>query len=254
MVRWFILWLSLGTVCVAADLGKEIAERHAQRAGGRVRELKSLYAEGRTLMQGEVVDFKFWAARPNQLRIESTSPARKVVQLFDGQHEPLIQHSDVEGGRPLRMSAAERKDFIANADFDGPLMDYALKGNSVDYAGSDEVAGRPAAKLLVMSPQDEVLFLWIDNETSEIVKRSVFRIIRDRRFTVDTFFSDFRPVAGTQQPFRVETKIGDQSLYLMVIARLEGNSSAVTAERFAVPKDWPKLPLEFRIPASGESR
>lgn len=237
--------LLLPSVGFAATIGHEIAERHARRADGRVRELKSLYAEGRTLMQGEVIEFKLWAASPNRLRIESSSPKRRILQVFDGRHEPLIQHSDVEAGRPLRMSSADRKDFIANADFDGPLMDFALKGNTVDFAGRDLVNGLPTDKLLVMSPQDDVLFVWVDRETSEIVKRSVFRIVRDQRISVDTYFTDFRPVVGTMQPFRVETKVGDKTIYLMVISQMEGNSSEVTPDKFAVPADWPVLPIEY---------
>ncbi|MBA3849186.1 MAG: hypothetical protein C0502_04220 [Opitutus sp.] len=248
MLRCSVLFLVLSAVCAAADLGREIAGKHAQRPG--VRELRSLYAEGRTLIKGETIDFKMWAERPNCLRVESLSPLRKVVQIYDGRHEPVIRHSNVEGGRPLRMSPGERKDFIANADFDGPLMDHALKGFTVDYAGSDTVGGRPANKLLVMSPHDDVLFLWLDEESAEVVKRSVFRIAHEQRLTVDTFFSDFREVAGTLQPHRIETKIGDNTLYLMIIERMEGNSSEVTAGSFAVPENWPMLPVELKVPPS----
>jgi len=248
VLRLFLV-LCLSTVLVSAtELGREIAKRHEERAGGRVRDLQSLYAEGRTMIQGEVIEFKLWAARPNLLRVESTSPSRKVTQVFDGKHEPVITHSDVEGGRPLRMSPAERKDFIANADFDGPLMDHAAKGYSVDYAGTDLVADRPADKLLVMSPHDDVLFLWVDARTAEVVKRSVFRIVREQRLTMDTYFGDFREVAGTLQPHRVETKVGERTVYLMVVARMEGNSPQVTAERFAAPEGWPALAVELKAP------
>jgi outer membrane lipoprotein-sorting protein len=250
MFRSLVVFLSLAAVAAAADLGREIAEKHARRSDGRARELRSLYAEGRTLIKGEVVEFKMWAERPNRLRIESTSPVRKVVQVYDGRHEPAIYHSDLRGGQALLMSAGERRDFIANADFDGPLMDYAAKGFTVDYAGSDPIAGRPADKLLVMSPRDDVLFLWVDEETGEIVKRSVFRTTQERRFTVDTFFSDFRLVAGTRQPHRVETKVGDTTLYLMIIVRMEGNSPEVTAKQFEVPANWPLLPIEFKSGAA----
>ncbi|MBA4138133.1 MAG: hypothetical protein C0518_12525 [Opitutus sp.] len=253
-----MLFLAATAVGAAQDLGREIAEKHARRSDGRTRDLRSLYAEGRTLIKGEVVGFKMWAERPNRLRVESTSPVRKVVQVYDGRHEPVIYHSDVENGRPLRMAGEERKDFITNADFDGPLMDYAVKGFTVDYAGSDPIRGRPADKLLVMSARDDVLFLWVDEETGEIVKRSVFRTTQERRFTVDTFFSDFREVAGTRQPHRVETKIGEVSLYVMLISRMEGNSPEVTPKQFEVPANWPMLPVEFKTDftprATGDSR
>jgi hypothetical protein len=235
----------------ADDVGHEIARQHAARGGGKYREAHSLYAEGRTLIGGEVIDVKMWAERPNRLRVESAFGRRKVTQVYDGRHEPVIYHSEVENGRPMRMTAGERKDFIANADYDGPLVDFAAKGYSVDYAGEDAINGRPARKLLMMGADGEVFFLWIDAESAEAVKRSVFRMVGERRATVDTFFADFRAVSGALQPHRIETKVGEKTLYLMLLSLIESDSPEVTPERFKVPDDWPALPVEFRSGAAG---
>jgi outer membrane lipoprotein-sorting protein len=241
---WLCLFLTVPVL--ASDLGREVAEKHARRAGGAAAALQSLYAEGRTLIAGEVVEFKLWSARPNQLRIESLSAQHKIVQVFDGTHEPVIEHSGIEGGRALRMADAERAEFVVNADFDGPLVNFAQKGFDVDFAGVESVGGRPATKLLLMSAREEVMFLWVDQENGEIVKRSVFRVAQGKRVAVDTYFSDFRPVAGTLQPHRVEMKSGEATLYLMVVARMEGNSATVTPAQFAVPPNWPLLGSKFR--------
>jgi hypothetical protein len=245
--RFFALVVLLIAPFVRADeVGHEIARQHAQRAGAKSRDLRSLYAEGRTLIGGEVIDVRMWAERPNRLRVESSFGNRKVTQVYDGRHEPVIYHSQTENGRPLRMTASERKDFIANADFDGPLVDFALKGYSIDYAGEDSIAGRAARKLLVMSGDGDVFFVWLDAENFEMVKRSVFRIVGERRATVDTFFGDFREVRGSLQPHRIETKVGEKTLYLMMLSAMEGDSPKVTAEVFKVPDDWPLLPVEFK--------
>lgn len=242
-----LLLLLLAAVPARADeMGHEIARRHAERGGAKYRALRSLYAEGRTLIGREIIEVRMWAERPNRLRVESAAGARKVTQVYDGRHEPVIYHTEVEGGRPMRMSAGERKDFIANADFDGPLVDFAVKGYSVDYAGEEAVAGRPAKKLLLMSAQGDVFFLWLDVETAEIVKRGVFRTAGDRRVLVETFFGDFRPVGEVLQPHRIETKAGSNALYLMLLARMEADSARVTADLFAVPEGWPLLPVEFK--------
>lgn len=234
----------------ADDVGHEIARQHAQRGGGKFRALHSLYAEGRTLIGGEVIDVKMWAERPNRLRVESSFRQRNVTQICDGQHEPVIYHTEVEGGRPMRMTAGERKDFVANADFDGPLVDFAQKGYSVDYAGEETIGGRAARKLLVMGPDGDVFFVWLDVENAEMVKRSVFRMVGERRATVDTFFGDFREVNGTLQPHRIETKVGEKTLYLMLISRMEGDSAKVTEERFKLPDGWPLRTIEFKSGAA----
>lgn len=245
-----VVILLIAPLARADDVGHEIARQHAQRAGAKFRELRSLYAEGRTLIGGEVIDVRMWAERPNRLRVESSFGRRQVTQIYDGRHEPVISHSEVEGGRPMRMTAGERKDFIANADFDGPLVDFAVKGYSVDYAGEETIQGRPARKLLVMSGDGDVFFVWLDAENAEMVKRSVFRMVGDRRATVDTFFGDFREVQGALQPHRIETKVGEKTLYLMVLSSMEADSTKVTAERFKVPEDWPLMSVEFKSGAA----
>lgn len=252
MLRRLLALISLlaAPLAWADDVGHEIARQHAQRAGAKYRELRSLYAEGRTLIAGEVIDVRLWAERPNRLRVESSFGARKVTQVFDGRHEPVIYHSQVENGRPMRMSPGERKDFIANADFDGPLVDFALKGYSVDYAGEDTINGRAARKLLVMNSEGDVSFMWLDAESAEMVKRSVFRMVGERRATVDTFFGDFRDVKASLQPHRIETKVGEKTLYLMLLSSMEGDSAKVTPDLFQMPEGWPLLSVEFRSGAA----
>lgn len=252
MVRPIFLLLGLTAAVLAgrADpVGHEIAQKHAARGGGKYRAVKSLFIEGKTLIGGEIVDIRMWAERPNKLRVESSTGARKVTQIYDGRHEPVITHSEVENGRPMRMSAGERKEFIANADFDGPLVDFAAKGYSVDYAGEEAVGGQPAKKLLVMNAQGDVFFLWVDAKTFETVKRGVFRTANDKRVLIETTFGDFREVAGSLQPHRIETKVGTRSLYLMVLTRMVANVTN-PPELFAVPDKWPLLPVEFKSETS----
>lgn len=244
--RLLLLLACLSAALLRADeTGEAIARQHAERAGGRLAQLRGLYAEGRTLIKGEVVAIRLWAERPNRLRVESFNEQRKVVQCFDGALEPWLSHSDAAAGAPQRMALADRKDFLSNADFDGPLVDHRAKGYEVEYAGAEVVAGRPAKKILVMNQANDVFFLWIDDETHEILRRAVYRMNRGQRILVDTFFSDFREVGGVLQPHRIETKVGENTLYLMVISQMVPNPT-IAADLFAAPKGWPALTPEDR--------
>jgi len=217
-----------------AQLGPEIARRHAERAGGKLAALKTLRAEGRTFIGSEMVPFTLLAERPTRLRVESFSPLRRVIQGYDGLQPPWISHSEFNGGAVRPMPAPDAKDFITNADFDGPLVDYAAKGYTVDYAGEDVIESRRAFKLLVMSRTDDIFFLWVDAENHEVVKRAVFRTSKQERMTIETLFKDFRPVAGVMQPHRIETAANGRLLYVMVIDRMEPNVT-VAPEKFTQP-------------------
>jgi outer membrane lipoprotein-sorting protein len=243
------------TACLAParadELGVEVARKHAERAGAKLAALKSYFAEGRTLINGEVVQFQLWAARPNRLRVESFTAGRRVVQCFDGRHEPWIAHTAVAHGNPEPMAPADAKDFVANSDFDDPLVDSAAKGYTVDYAGEEEVEGQKAAKLLVMSATNDVLFIWVDNASHEIVKRSFFRIDKNGdRQVVDTYFGDFRDIGGVLQPHRVETRVGAATLYLMVTSHMDANSPLVTDATFTPPPGW----MDYQPPKANSSK
>ncbi|MDB6165188.1 MAG: hypothetical protein JWQ83_328 [Lacunisphaera sp.] len=239
MRRLFPFIFLMAGVIAHAQLGHEIARKHAERAGDKLAALTSLRAEGRTFINAEVIPFTLVAQRPNRLRVESFTPLRRVVQGFDGTGKPWISHTEVKGGTPLDMSAGEAKDFISNADFDGPLVNFADKGYSVDYAGEEPVDGRKAFKLLVMNRGDDIFFLWVDAESYEIVKRTVYRTFNGQRVAMDTRFKDFREVGGVPQPFRIETMANGRTLYVMLMDKMVPNPAAVSPETFARPKVAP---------------
>jgi hypothetical protein len=233
----FLILLGAAVIATAApaQLGPEIARKHAGRAGEKLAALTALRAEGRMFVGGEMIAFVSLAQRPNRLRVESFTPLRRVVQGYDGVNPPWIAHTELKGGSPQDMSRAETKDFIGNADFDGPLVNYAEKNYSVDFAGEEPVGGKPAYKLLMMSKGEDIFFLWVDAQSYEVVKRSVFRVFNNQRMAVDTFFEDFREVGGVLQPFRIETVAHSRTLYVMIVDRMEANPSPIPPESFARP-------------------
>lgn len=239
--RRIICLVALLTLAVSgqAQLGHEIARKHAARAGEKLAALTALRVEGRTFINTEVVPFTLVAQRPNRLRVESFTPLRRVVQVYDGEHPPWISHSEAKGGLAQDMSAGDAKEFIANADFDGPLVDFAAKGYSVDYAGEEKIDGRTAYKLLLMSKTDDIFFLCVDAENHEVLKRTAYRVSGEKRTAVDTFFKDFREVGGVLQPHRIETVANGRTLYIMLVDRMEPNPPVIPPETFARPPARP---------------
>jgi hypothetical protein len=224
----------LASLQAHAQLGPEIAKQHAERAGGRLEALRTLRTEGRIFIAGEMTQITTLAERPNRLRVDSFTPRRHVVQACDGVAPPWISHTDTREGAATPMAPSDAADFIANADFDGPLVNFAAKGYSVDYAGEETVDGRRAFKLLMMSKRDEIFFLWVDAGNHEIVKRVVYRTTNGKRVAIETRFKDFRPILGVLQPHRVETSADGELLYAMIIDRMEGNV-AVKEGTFTAP-------------------
>ncbi len=240
-MRWLLHFVTLLVlaVIVCAQTGADIAQRHAERAGEQLGKLTAYRAEGRTFIGNNEVPFTMWAQRPDQLRIESSTPGRRLVQVYDGVHPPWTSHSEAAGGAAQLMTGAEAREFIANADFDDPLVNFAAKGFSVDYAGSDEVDGHTAHKLLVMSKSDDISFLWVDTETNEIVRRMTYRTVQEQRAVIDTYFRDFQPVEGVKFPRKIEARTNGRIIYTTLIDQMEPNPEKWPADLFEHPGGWP---------------
>ncbi|MDE3052693.1 MAG: hypothetical protein KGJ70_02325, partial [Gemmatimonadota bacterium] len=88
--------------------------------------------------------------RPLHVRTTLHLGAGTIVQASDGRTtwtvNPLAGDSV-----PTVMTGGAAQNVEAGADYDGPLVDYAAKGNRVTYAGRDTADGRPAFVLDVVT-------------------------------------------------------------------------------------------------------
>jgi hypothetical protein len=130
-----------------------------------------------------------------------------MVQAYDG---VTAAWGMPVGGAPALMSRGEAREFIAGADFDGPLVDAAAKGYAVTYVGEAEVEGRQCLQLMLAARDLELIELLVDAESYMVLKRISARPELPDTAKLETFFSDYRPVGGVMVPFRVMTFEGER--------------------------------------------
>ena len=216
-VRLFIaisLVLAAGCPAALAAPGRteaDILRIHREALGGTaaIGSLRALRAEGVTKLDAGEVEFALWAARPAKLRLESRVDGQTMVQSYDGVTAAWGMPKD---GRPALLAPGEAREFIAGADFDGPLVDPASKGYAVTYAGEVEVEGRQCLHLMLAARDLELIELFVDAETYMVLKRIAARPEVPDAAKLETFFSDYRPVAGVMMPFRVTTFEGERKV------------------------------------------
>ena len=86
------------------------------------------------------------------------------VQAYDGSTGWQVQPF---GGRkdPQLMGEDDLRDLLIDSDFDGPLVDYKEKGNTVEYLGHDVVDGDDALRLKVTLKNGDILYYYLDPDT-----------------------------------------------------------------------------------------
>jgi hypothetical protein len=232
--------IALGASSATASYVEDVAQVQLEAAGGHAAHtaLRSLRARGVTRISGQELPFILNAARPRNVRIETIGATGTLVSAFDGVHAPWQKRDLV--GAPTRFARGTEDDFVAEAEFDSLFYDRKARGIELEEAGDAEVNGRPCMRLLATVRLTEAYTLYLDKETMMMVRRDQRKIQAGRTVVVETYYSDFRPVAGVMLPFRIRVQVGHKIASDTEITEMIANSE--TPPDFFNPPvaGWPR--------------
>jgi outer membrane lipoprotein-sorting protein len=234
-------WRSMQTLTlngkIEAGSGDSVARSEhiarAGRAGNKGR--RTQVAQGELAKQVQL-PFVLEIKRPYKSRLEIEFAGKTAVQVYDGTSgwkvRPFLNRNEVEA-----FTADEAKTQASQPGFDGPLIDYAAKGATVELAGVEPVEGRNAYNLKVTTKSGQVQHVWIDTQTFLDVKvEGAPRQMDGRMRTVWVYQRDFRPVQGLMIPFVLETAVdGSRETHKMIIEKAALNPKLDDA-LFAKPR------------------
>jgi hypothetical protein len=151
--------------------------------------------------------FKMELKRTRKLRIELEFKGQTAVQVYDGANgwtlRPFLNRTDYEP-----YSAEQAKAASDQSDLDGPLVDYAAKGNAIELAGMEKVDNHDNYKLKVTLKNGYSFHVWIDAQTFlETKMEGTPRRLDGAYRPVEIYMRDYRQVNGVLIPFVLETRV-----------------------------------------------
>ncbi len=190
--------------------------------------------------------------RPNLVREEFALQGMVGVNAYDGKTgwkiEPWQGKKDAE---PL--GEEELKSIVEDSDFDGPLVDYKAKGNTVEYVGTDSVEGTDAFKLKVTLKSGDVQYYFIDSDDYVPIKIDTKRFVRGEEREYETIVGDYKAAGGWYLPRSFESNAkGSQNKTKVTIDAIEINVP-IADSRFAQPAPGTKQAPSAPAPAAGKA-
>jgi outer membrane lipoprotein-sorting protein len=209
----------------------QIVDRNVAARGGANawRSVTSLTLSGQMDAGGQQetkLPYVLTMKRPHKTRLELRFQDQTAVQVFDGAQgwkwRPYLGRNEVEP-----FSAAEAKSAAAIAELDGPLVDYAKKGTTIEFKGMDKVEGNPAYKLKLTMKDGSAKQLWIDAKTFLDVKiEGEPRRMDGKMRNVFVYSRDFRKEAGLTVPHVLETAVeGITQTHKMTVDKVAVNAA-----------------------------
>jgi hypothetical protein len=233
-----VLLFTASACMIRADRAEELAQVHVEAIGGmkRIEALKALRATGHVMGGSGQVRFTMLAARPACVRIETDRLGRTLVQGSDGVEPAWEFDTGTWPPKYREMNASVARTFVADAEFDDPLVAQKARGYTLDYAGEMVVEGRKLHRILVTRKLMDTFSVLLDDETFLIVMRVEQReTAGGRRMHVVTHYADFRPVAGVLLPHTITVTVEGSAKHQTKIGSIEANPS-IEEGSFSRPK------------------
>jgi outer membrane lipoprotein-sorting protein len=169
------------------------------------------------------------------MRVEFTIQGMTGIQAYDGTTGwmvmPFMGKKD-----PEAMSGDMLKEVKDQADFDGPFIDYAKKGNKVELLGKEKVEGTDAYKIKLTQKDASETIVYIDAESFLEIKMEAKRKMQGQEIEGETILGNYKEVEGMLFPFSIENKAkGQPGGQTITIDKVELNPTLADS-LFAMPK------------------
>ena len=226
------------SIFAGAQTADELVNKNIQAKGGidKIKAIHSVRMTGKlTGGGGFTASFGQENQRPNLVRETFSLQGMTAVTAYDGatgwQIQPFGGHKD-----PECMGEDDLKDLLLDADFDGPLVDYKEKGNTVEFLGHDVVDGDDALRLKVTLKNGDIVYYYLDPDTFLEIRKEVQEFIRGSVRESVTDLGSYKPVAGVMFPFSIaQGSKANPGTQTTTIQKIEVNVPINPAD-FAVPK------------------
>ena len=224
----FVMLMSfMVTMQASAQTADEIINKHIEASGGmeKLKSMQTVKATGKMTGPGGMeAPFVMIKKRPDKLRIEFIVQGMTGITAYDGKSAwalmPFMGSKD-----PQKMTEDQTKDIMEEADFDGPLVEYKQKENSVEYNGKEDVEGTECHKMKLTLKDGRVRYLYFDPESYLLVKTTSVIKREGVEASVDTYFGDYKEVNGMMVPHSIENKAKEGPSQQFTTEKYEWNAS-----------------------------
>jgi hypothetical protein len=238
-----MLWRALPGLLAAAVLAlpagaqtvDEVLAKSFEARGGldRLKAIQTIRVTGRMSMGPTEAPMVIERKRPGSFRAELTVQGALVVQAWDGAIAWGI--SPMGSGQPEVLPAEAAEAMAEEADVDGPLVDYRIKGHRVTLLGQERLEGGDAYKIEVRKKGGTVEYHFLDARSYLPVRIEGRRTIRGTLIEGESILRDYREAGGVLWPYSIRSGAqGHPEKQVLTVDKVEVDP-ALDDERFRMP-------------------
>ena len=153
------------------------------------------------------VDMKLYYLYPDRFRQDLKLPQGEMAYVYDGSAAYAITPMGIQPLPPQMLNTFKDSVFRANVSL---LRTLSQNDIPIQYAGTEDVQGKPASVLLVPQPSGTTLKLFISDETGYVVKHAYRETSQGVTANLETLMGDYRDVDGVKIAYHIVQNVNGQ--------------------------------------------
>ena len=238
--------LRVGLLAVASALSvsmlhaqtvDELVNKHITAMGGKEKlsSIKSLYTEYDMEIMGNSAAGTTYILNGKGYRNDVDFNGQKITQVITDKGGWGVNPMMGQSG-PTAMPADQVKMAQGQLDVGGPLFNYAVKGNSLELAGTEDLNGVKTYKLKMKNKDGVEGTIWLDPTTYYIVKSTNKAKVEGQEIETTVAFSNYKKTDyGFVTPTNTEITL-PQGLTLNITSKKVEVNKDIDPKLFEMPK------------------
>ena len=224
--RTVLIWL-LFCFCLAskAQTAEAIIANYINFTGGEQqwKKISSIVSSGTYNYGGMEFPFEAYSKAPDQYMYKVSSNGKYFAQAFDGKQGWKIDGFKDETTKTiLNGKAARAMANEADVELESVFIGYKEKGYAATLEGKDSIGKILCYKIkLISNSNDTATYFFSTNDFSLLKKQAVSKNAELDNSLLDTYYSDYTTVEEIKFPFKMTSKIGDQTILTITVKKMQ---------------------------------
>lgn len=180
-----------------------VAKNFKAKGGDKWKAVQAMRMTARITLQGMELPMTIVSKRPSMMRQDMTFQGVSIVQAYDGTTAWTVNPM-MGSDQATELPAAAAASMKEQADFDGPLVDYKAKGNTVELVGTEDLNGAKAHHLKLTRKDGKVTHYYIDPATGVELKVVSEADLGTGPMTIETELSNYQTIDGIMVPMTIK--------------------------------------------------
>jgi hypothetical protein len=202
-----------------------VAKNLAARGGlDKIRAVSSMKMTGTVTTQGMQIPLTVMTKRPNRMLQETTVQGTRMVSAFDGERAWAINPM-LGSNQPTDLTGPQAESVKDQSTFDGPLVGYKERGDTLEVVGPADIAGGKAWKLKLTRKNGRVMSIYIDQQS--YLEKEWSTTVEQNGMSMDfeTVMSDYAQTPeGIMVARTLRTMVGGQQQGMLKVLTVEFNT------------------------------